>query len=527
MLARMTKLPRVALLLLGLAWLPFGCTDSSLYGLNGGGKPLPDRASLTGTVCVPLAAGRYFPIRVLFLFVGGQGVTADVKQAFVDAATSVTQRSTNPGLRFGLGGFHTNSQAFIDQGFGDAAALNLGLIRYNAFNEAGPVSLLSPLQLAEALISGDMLTSCPGTLARTRYLVVLVHDRADAACDPTTAPVECVDGAGGCSSSCVLGQQVLRIRNLARKYGAGQVAVQPVYVHDAADPAARDQSQAIALNGGTRPIEANPSTVRGAVSSLDYASLQRTLVLKSLYAYNLNAAVRGGKLVPDSDGDGLSDDEETALGTDPTNLDSDGDGLGDGVEVKYGLDPLKPTTIGGCDAFRDTDKDGLTDCEERVAGTDACTGDTDNDGLADRVELLAGTNPLLAEQARDDDHDGFTNLDEVKAHTDPASADLAFHADHAYGYSLKPSDPTPDGRACYAFTASNIGLVHTLASPDGSRPEGENDIALYFAVAPSDDPNGVGISRLAIVPVTYSPGQPSTIDGGTVVLSDDDLELKP
>lgn len=43
----------------------------------------------------------------------------------------------------------------------------------------------------------------------------------------------------------------------------------------------------------------------------------------------------------DSDGDGLMDSQEAALGTDRLNPDTDGDGLSDGQEVLlYGTDPL-------------------------------------------------------------------------------------------------------------------------------------------------------------------------------------------
>ena len=45
---------------------------------------------------------------------------------------------------------------------------------------------------------------------------------------------------------------------------------------------------------------------------------------------------------PDSDGDGLTDVEEQALGTDPNNPDTDGDGISDGDEVQNGTDPLNP-----------------------------------------------------------------------------------------------------------------------------------------------------------------------------------------
>ena len=42
----------------------------------------------------------------------------------------------------------------------------------------------------------------------------------------------------------------------------------------------------------------------------------------------------------DSDGDGLSDEEEISRGTNPYNADSDGDGAKDGDEVVAGTDPL-------------------------------------------------------------------------------------------------------------------------------------------------------------------------------------------
>ncbi|MFH1233826.1 MAG: hypothetical protein V1649_04235 [Patescibacteria group bacterium] len=59
----------------------------------------------------------------------------------------------------------------------------------------------------------------------------------------------------------------------------------------------------------------------------------------------------------------------------------------------------------------DTDKDGLTDEEEKQLGTDPNSIDSDNDGLSDREEVkVYGTNPLNA----DTDGDGYEDGDEVK-----------------------------------------------------------------------------------------------------------------
>ena len=95
--------------------------------------------------------------------------------------------------------------------------------------------------------------------------------------------------------------------------------------------------------------------------------------------------VAGGAL--DSDGDGLTDEEELKLGTDPHNPDTDGDGLTDGEEVKvYKTDPLNP----------DTDYDALTDGDEVYKyKTNPLERDTDKGGVADGHEVIEdGTNPL-------------------------------------------------------------------------------------------------------------------------------------
>lgn len=76
----------------------------------------------------------------------------------------------------------------------------------------------------------------------------------------------------------------------------------------------------------------------------------------------------------DSDRDGLLDDHERMIGTDPYNPDTDGDGLLDPMEIALSLDPND----------WDTDNDMLIDGVEAGSGysTDGHLEDTDNDGIA-------------------------------------------------------------------------------------------------------------------------------------------------
>lgn len=115
----------------------------------------------------------------------------------------------------------------------------------------------------------------------------------------------------------------------------------------------------------------------------------------------------------DSDGDGIVDEEELALGTDMNNPDTDGDGLKDGEEVRnYKTNPLKD----------DTDGDGLKDGDEVIKHkTDPLKADTDGDGLSDFDEITKyKTSPVKKDTDADDLMDG----EEVNTYkTDPLKAD--------------------------------------------------------------------------------------------------------
>jgi len=74
----------------------------------------------------------------------------------------------------------------------------------------------------------------------------------------------------------------------------------------------------------------------------------------------------------DRDGDGLNEDREGELGTDPDHPDTDGDGLPDGWEVEFGLNPVMG------------------------AGDDGGRGDPDGDGYWNEEEFWSGTSPRAA-----------------------------------------------------------------------------------------------------------------------------------
>jgi hypothetical protein len=124
----------------------------------------------------------------------------------------------------------------------------------------------------------------------------------------------------------------------------------------------------------------------------------------------------------DSDGDGLWDGEEVALGTDMLNRDTDGDGLYDGREVHiWDTDPL----------VYDTDGDGLSDgAEVMTYGTDPLEANTDGDQVDDGTEVNSwGSNPLDPDSDGDGIEDGAT----VTGHyidATGASVQWTFHEDN-------------------------------------------------------------------------------------------------
>jgi hypothetical protein len=130
-----------------------------------------------------------------------------------------------------------------------------------------------------------------------------------------------------------------------------------------------------------------------------------------------------GNLQNDNDGDGLTNEQEGVIGTDPENPDTDADGVRDGVEVNgvNDTDPLDPDSDddglcdgggaggGQCAPGEDVNGNGITEVTE----TSPTNPDTDGDGLGDGLEVGSdfengATNPLDP----DTDDDGLNDGEE-------------------------------------------------------------------------------------------------------------------
>ena len=112
----------------------------------------------------------------------------------------------------------------------------------------------------------------------------------------------------------------------------------------------------------------------------------------------------------DRDLDGVPDDVEATLDTDPDSPDSDGDALLDGVEdsdndglsnrweIAAGLAPTRDDTDGNGvkDGAEDPDQDSLSNLREQLAGTLPLNPDTDGDGWNDEAEITGRSLPLNA-----------------------------------------------------------------------------------------------------------------------------------
>ncbi|MEK7704276.1 MAG: hypothetical protein AAB426_04900, partial [Myxococcota bacterium] len=257
--------------------------------------------------------------------------------------------------------------------------------------------------------------------------------------------------------------------------------------------------------------------------TLEIANSEVQLVKKEIVAFNRNVRLTTGGPAVDSDGDGLTDEEEIAgpIVSDPTSRDTDGDGIGDRLELMLSprFDPRDASdqpascvdlVIAGVPIDRDLDF--LNDCEEGILQTSRTLADTDGDGFTDYVEAMSGTVPSSADdRLLDFDADGVSNADEVSGHSNPRNNDVLLRDAEAYRSSILPlglrtvaTMEDPVELPAVSFVSASPGVLggqaylrwdptdHTLAWSD-TRIYGP----LIYAPVPTPIENGSGTYELA------------------------------
>jgi len=164
----------------------------------------------------------------------------------------------------------------------------------------------------------------------------------------------------------------------------------------------------------------------------------------------------------DTDGDGLSDEEEKKLGSDPLLVDTDSDSIPDNEEVGSNIsDPLDTDKDGIIDVLDlDDDNDGTSTLIEEKVGTSALRADTDEDGISDTIEIGKDSS-----KPTDTDGDGIINaLD-----TDDDDDGLETRAETIYGTNPLLVDTDGDGLS----DGDEIGdLMDTNKTPRDSDADG-------------------------------------------------------
>jgi hypothetical protein len=475
-------------------------------------------------------------------------------QRFLDRYNTDEFPSVSFGIMLWAGSVldHTRN-GYGDPGF-TRSAEELNRVLDNVRNDSYTDYLGAMTDIRE-VVENDILStyyeeSGANTLARSKYIVCFFSDGM-----PNTD--------AGTQLSQDIWDQVDELNLLTEDRGVGQFNFHTFFLsslfRDASGEYLQDPNTVTARQYAENTLfgmaQRGNGTFRDFASSasidfINFTDLRLANEYKIKYIIAYNHMVRPGVdvLHTDSDGDGLSDTEETDQHlTDPCDRDTDGDGLSDYFEIQVQTlmadgymwpDPLLddsscPPPPGG--TWTDQDSDGLTDCEESIKGTWRFVADFDADYIPDGIETAAGTNPFENLYTEDSDLDGVLDLFEIQDHTNVLADDPILQERYAYAYNLTDHghpDPVlnpdlPRGIRQYALTVSNISLQDTLGAVPGgvfnggqALEPGDNVIRLYIAQVPEDRPDSAPVFRMAEVTINTLHD-----DTYTVTLSRDQFEL--
>jgi hypothetical protein len=220
---------------------------------------------------------------------------------------------------------------------------------------------------------------------------------------------------------------------------------------------------------------------------------------------------------PDTDEDGWFDGYEVGKGSDPTLATSgppDGDGLSG--DLLRAMQAAAQTIHGEPDA----DHDGLSDEFERRLGTNPKLPDTDNDGLGDMVEWLRGSNPKSPGRI-----DPQSNFDLNRVETGKPLPANERRDDPRYG----PLGPKTSGKRADADTGDDDGAAD-VATTDVATADVATTDAATAATGGADDADlllgaGPDLTSDDVAPTAPDADADADTDPAPAVVADDDVAL--
>ncbi len=444
--------------------------------------PLDNTMALTGEACTASPDSVGYPYKILFIVdVSGSTVTSDPTNNRGPAVAAVlNQYANNPEVSFAIISFDTQPN-LLETTFTRDLNILLPIVPMLDLN-LGQTNYLDTLARVKDIITADANQLDQVQRSRTRYDVQWLSDGV---------PQPCVD----VSAILTAEQPVL---DLTKSLAVFDIKLSTVFLTGAAGGSGCQNTpdqimQPMATEGrGTYQALTGPNLK----FNIDFETILQPFSKELFYVVNESRVVKNGKLLADSDRDGVSDEDETATGTDPTIPNTNPSGCSDRINFLQSANPnLCNSTCtlaaqNNNNVLVDTDADELKDCEELAMGTTRTKADSDGDNFIDMLEMRFGTNAAdPTTMTVDTDVDGTTDGAEILTGTDPLTAE----PDRSLAYTYAPlvavtGGNVTTGENCFNFAVHNVQLIQTVATP--ANLEGDNVVCAYIEQRPSNTSSG-------------------------------------
>lgn len=553
---------------LAAAALLSGCTNADLQAIDDVVVNLvDDLLEIRGTVCTDPPEATDFPVKILFIIDGSgsmQFIDNPTKRALAVEEVILRLRA-NPSVSFAVIRFNEADVVLTKPGADVTAGDPFGVDLGGAFTRDPAIlqSAVQGLRVADSVtdyqgalstayqvLAQDMIQASAAELTRTKYVILFLSDGdpfpsccaiGNTQCDPSTNLPLCSDpnairtnptqlpflvGGEDYNQPYQIYASIRDIVELGQTFGVGDLRMHTAFLFDPSLVTALRPDGTYEIGGVIFVNVPRARTLLGEMARLgsgvfrdfsraeeidflgfDLTNIKRENSLKNLIVTNTNLIPTDKGLAVDSDGDGLTDDQEFAAGLDRLSRDSDDDGFGDTIEVRLERNGFDPALAGpGCTedgARSDADSDGLLACEELLLRSSTELYDSDADGVPDGVEVALGTDPVRRDALGDADLDGHRNGDEIRVHTGVGFDEATARPELAYRYRTNELGLNENGERCYEFVTKNVRLGTPLAAPGQPDSFGQNDILVYMAQAPIEDPDDFGSYRVACVRARY------------------------